>query len=97
MSFARIEGDEIVIRIPIEAIPIALEVYCETHIDPADEYYRVVDLPTVAEEFIIAFNREENDDRFSNMLDDTLCQMIEGGGFGMEEYLKYPDEDAEDF
>lgn len=97
MSFAVVEGDEIVIRIPFSALPIALECYCETHIDPADEYYRIVDLDEVVSEFVSAFNEEDNDEKFSNMLDSVLERVLENGAFGMEEYLKYPDEDAEDY
>jgi len=87
MSFARIEGREIVIRIPFEALPIALEYVCDTNFDPADEQYRIVDIDEVAREFVSAFNREENDERFSTMLDETLLNVIENGAFGMEEFL----------
>ena len=79
----KIEGDEIVIRIPISLLPCAVQV----------EGFKVTDAVKFAEELVSAINLEDEEGTtpVHKMLDEAANTAIEDGAYGVEEI----DEDSE--
>lgn len=91
-ELAKIEGDEIVIRIPLAAIPYAASLALSEHgyaIDEATAETRVVitDTRKFAEDMLRALNEESEDGstRVHLTLDAAVCIAYEQGSEGAEE------------
>lgn len=83
VDLAKVEGDEIVIRIPIEAIPFALEYYNDQFVD-ADDHV-IEDLMVFAQEMVRILNSEPYDEPYINeFLDGVLAEAINQGAEGLK-------------
>lgn len=85
---AVIEGDNIVIRIPTAAIPVAFEAWPDApRNDEADPLYRVTDAATFAKGIVRYLNDESEDGttRIHLMLDSAMNEALEQGEEGVEE------------
>lgn len=85
---AVIEGDNIVIRVPIAAIPVAFEAWPDApRNDEADPLYRVTDAATFAKGIVRYLNDESEDGttRIHLMLDSAMNEALEQGEEGVEE------------
>jgi hypothetical protein len=76
-------GDEIVIRVPIHAIPVAAAVAWETR---SLRELKVTDVPVFAAELVSQLRREkENGDTLvTDMLDAAVIRAVEDGAEGFE-------------
>ncbi len=80
-ELARIEGEEIVIRIPLQGLVSAMESH-PLRGDPAQPpECRIVDLPAFAREVVDCLNDfgEGNDCPVTEMLDDAMHDVIDAG------------------
>ena len=85
---AVIEGDNIVIRVPISAIPVAFEAWPDApRNDEADPLYSVTDAATFAKGIVRYLNDESEDGttRIHLMLDSAMNEALEQGEEGVEE------------
>jgi hypothetical protein len=80
---ALIEGDEIVIRVAIEALPTIVDA---SPLAPAE--FSVTDAVTFAAELVKELNREEEDGTtpIHRMFDVVILEAIEQGADGVEDY-----------
>lgn len=85
MDYAAIEGDEIVIRVPIDALPTACQVAWDDRY--GDHDLRVVDARAFAEEFVRELNAEEEDGTtlVHLMLDQAAVNAAENGAEGLND------------
>jgi hypothetical protein len=79
MDLAKIEGDEIVIRISLDTLPIAAEAVW------SDDGYEISDIYTFAKELVWILNREEEngDTIVTDMLDKGINEALEQGVLGI--------------
>jgi hypothetical protein len=86
MESAKIEGDEIVIRIPIAAIAHATEVACDEEYGFELHQIKVTDSSVFANEILAELVRESEDGttRIDKMLDGAVIEAIEQGAAGIE-------------
>lgn len=85
---AVIEGPNIVIRVPISAIPVAFEACPDApRDDEADPLYTVTDAATFAKGIVRYLNDEEEDGttRIHRMFDSAMIEALEQGEEGIEE------------
>lgn len=85
---AVIEGDNIVIRVPISAIPVAFEAWPDApRNDEADPLYRVTDAVVFANGIVHYLNDESEDGttRIHRMLDSAMNEALVHGEEGVEE------------
>jgi hypothetical protein len=95
-ALAKIEGDEIVIRLPIENIPIAFAGGVAA--GNIDVPYRVTNAGNFAHDVVTELRREEEDGTtpVHRMFDDAFVRAIEWGGDGVTE-VEDIDEAAEPY
>lgn len=80
------QNEEIVIRIPVDAIPYCVEVACDEFYGP-DHGIHVVDLNEFKKEFLRALEHEEEngDTVLHKAFDKAIINAVEGGAFGLNE------------
>jgi len=83
LDLANIEGDDIVIRIAISALPTAFE----AHPNQLAEDYKLTDLRTVAESLVYRLNYEEEDGTtpVHHLFDAAFEEALEQGDEGFDE------------
>lgn len=83
MEFAKIEGDEIVIRVSIDAIQTAVDA-----VPGWPENYRIADLAEAAKAIVYRLNDEEEDGTtlIHRALDQAVLSALEQGDEGFEEF-----------
>lgn len=83
---AAIEGSDIVIRVPIDALSTAPNTAWDMHFGAAAEKWRVVDARLFAEEFVRELNRESGtgETLVTAMLDRAAIEVAEQGGDGVD-------------
>lgn len=87
---AYIEGDAIVIRVPIENLPIAFE-YCPLNphepSEAMEKQFRISDLPEFAKSLVRRLNEEEEDGTtlIHRCFDKAMEQVIEQGDEGVSD------------
>jgi hypothetical protein len=86
MDMAKIEGTEIVIRIPLAALPNAASVAWDDAYGEHD--IAVVDLEAFAKDFVLELVREEEDGTtlVHLMLDKAAVKAAENGAFGLSDH-----------
>lgn len=84
---AKIEGDEIVIRVPIEAIPHAASVAFDEQYGEGEHDISVVDAPVFAKELLreLVAEKEDGTTLVDEMLDKACVRAAENGAFGLSE------------
>lgn len=93
LSEAVIEGNNIVIRVPVSTLPIAFEHWPDAPRDAeGDPLYRVTDAATFAKGVARYLNDESEDGttRIHRMLDDAMNEALEQGEEGVEEIASPP-------
>ena len=82
-----IEGEDIVIRIPIGALPIAVPIACDAVWGSANQGYRVTDAQEFAKELRLELLRESETGQtaVTRMLDRAVATTIENGAEGVAE------------
>lgn len=98
-STARIEGDQIVIRVPISTLPIAFDACPDApRDDKAEATYIVTDAPTFAKGIVHYLNDESEDGttRIHRMLDSAMLEALEQGEEGVEERTALAPDAGED-
>jgi hypothetical protein len=82
---AKIVGDEILIRIPIDTLPLAMEGACD--MQAVEPRYRVTDPAAFAEGFVWALNQEEEDGttRIHKLFDEAMNAALDMGTEGVVE------------
>lgn len=85
-GLARIEGNEIVIRVPISAIPFAAECMDANLYGNQSPTFRVSDLDAFASEIVLQLNCEEEDGStpITQLLDNAMDQAIDSGCEGVD-------------
>lgn len=86
MTLAKIEDDEIVIRIPRTALSTAFDVLMARELVAERPIYRIVDLVAFSKEFVMVLNEEnESGDTILHVaFDKAMEKAIEKGGEGIE-------------
>lgn len=92
MDFASIEGDQIVIRVPLDALPNASQVAWDDHYGLEEHDLHIVDVAVFADEFVRELNSEEEDGTtlVHLMLDKAAVNAAENGAAGLND----PDDGA---
>lgn len=90
MEFAKIEGDEIVIRIKVDVIRTAIDA-----VPGWPENYRVADPLEAAKSIVMRLNDEDEDGTtlVHTALDNAVLTALEQGDEGFEEFVPVDGED----
>jgi len=87
MELAKIEGAELVIRIPVEAFAIAPLVAFDRHFGFGEHSYAIADVEVFAREVVRELNDEAEDGTTAVhlMLDRACIRAVENGAEGVSE------------
>lgn len=86
-QLANIEGEEIVVRIPLDALPLAASVAWDEHYGFEQHNLVVEDVQAFAKEFVFELNRENEvgDTLLHFAFDKAAFNVAENGGLGIGE------------
>lgn len=86
MKHAKIEGDHIVIRVPIDVLDKNHVIPCDMLNEDFKADFKVTDIQEFAKDFVAELNREEEDGTtlVNRMLDSAYRNAIEQGAQGVD-------------